>query len=474
MTEKDIEKAKSLFNKNLCRLEYLKDNDEWNKLNVPNELIILWVKETIDEYLSVVDNNIDNDWGKNDSVENILDPFKSALYRISEYNLFEYLDRIINIFDKLFYDGNMIISEIYPYYDRIPNLMKLLLYDTKLIFDQTEEKMFDTGERYYGLLPLLYKSCEYKYFNKLYSNICDFIEYVGFCNNYTMSIVKYAYEYIDYINNTELKEKIKESILCAKKHYNILNPRWNINHIEELRLDEDIDVIRNNYYSCLLGMSLINKYANSDQFRHISMPYCDELKRIYKQIEYYGLDRSILNEWNTKMHDRVVEMLHNIDNYINIDLSFIDNSNHSRHFKDILKREISYDLQGSIYCALRYYMYYDSMMYSNVDLITEALKKVVNKFDSSVLLTYIFDDIVSKDGKKGWLVTFYNRGNTELYQMFRKDIIKRLKVEKYYIDMANNTLLFANYINDYELANECKCCIDRYNESIREFNKKCH
>ena len=58
MSESKLDKARELLKKNLYFLDWLKDNDEWNKLNVLHDEIIILFKEYIDNMLDEVNQGI--------------------------------------------------------------------------------------------------------------------------------------------------------------------------------------------------------------------------------------------------------------------------------------------------------------------------------------------------------------------------------------------------------------------------------
>ena len=58
MSENKLDKARELLKKNLYFLDKLKNNDEWNKLNISQEELIILVKEYIDNMLDEVNQRI--------------------------------------------------------------------------------------------------------------------------------------------------------------------------------------------------------------------------------------------------------------------------------------------------------------------------------------------------------------------------------------------------------------------------------
>ena len=48
MNDEKLKRAKEVFIRGFCNLDFLKDDDEWKEYNVPYEIVLKWAKEDIE------------------------------------------------------------------------------------------------------------------------------------------------------------------------------------------------------------------------------------------------------------------------------------------------------------------------------------------------------------------------------------------------------------------------------------------
>jgi len=199
--------AKEMFIKNLYRTKF-SDNQKqmvWDSYNVPQESILQWVKEHLNELASEIDDLLLNEKVLTFNIKSEILINMSLILHVSYDYKINYSKEIVNLLEKI--DNAMTLGSavtLRNMWDRRILNISLLLSDKEkdkkyLFFD--DYYYFDTKDKYFGLLPYLYQMKEYELFNKLfdiiYRNI-DLYNDLNYEKGFTVS--KMLIEYAKYMN----------------------------------------------------------------------------------------------------------------------------------------------------------------------------------------------------------------------------------------------------------------------------------
>ena len=185
--EKDkYELAKELLKDRYYNFDFFDDlqKKQWESYNVPKELVKEWVKE----YLNKLEKEVydlllleEEELYKNNNEKlvNLLIKFSIIIYKTFVFEM-NYYKQIISLLKK--------INEKIPFGKLISvtDSRDILAYETELFLtDKEKDKTYsffhkryyyDTGEKFFGLLPYLYKKKEYQLFNELFDILYNHLE----------------------------------------------------------------------------------------------------------------------------------------------------------------------------------------------------------------------------------------------------------------------------------------------------------
>lgn len=458
MTKEELEKAKELFDNKHGFLDFLQSCDEWNKMNVPYKYIILWAKEIVKNDLDSI--NLEDIENKKDYEPNnhICLKLTVSLYRIYDYKLYDFFDRIVDLYKLFNHSKYLLFSETVGDDRDITHLTKFLINDTELMYAD-EKKYFDTGERFFGILPLLKQLNRLDLYNDILDVLFDFIENAGYYNKDT---VKATYNYVNYLGDKNLIDRLIKCIKKLKINYQSLYPMWDFNEHKELHLDKEFEInsLKNIYYLLILDEAIGSSYKTYIDFRRNYIDKC---------INYFRLSKDIFSSCKDEVLPFIKNKLEQIEVFLNFDTSFVSLEKHSIYYKELLndvasinERTLNRSLKEMITRFWTYYLVYTDLNDDNLSVINKCLKYF---YDNNIFIFQYYDisdKIITKDGKDGVLIKYFNEGNKEIYNLYRRLTIEYVKIHyPKSLEFTNRLYNFAKAANDLELIEKCNKEIEK-------------
>ena len=227
--EKDkYELAKELLKDRYYNFDFFDDlqKKQWESYNVPKELVKEWVKE----YLNKLEKEVydlllleEEELYKNNNEKlvNLLIDFSIIMYKTFDFEI-NYYKQIISLLKKI--DAKITLGKallvINPW-DRLMLSIDLFLSDKekeKYYLELISKYYYyDTDEKYFGLLPYLYKKKEYQLFNELFELLYKYLEEYKELKQWKWFDVSSVFiEYAKYVNMDYEKYLNRESLVLNK------------------------------------------------------------------------------------------------------------------------------------------------------------------------------------------------------------------------------------------------------------------
>lgn len=460
MTKEELKRAKEKFNNACHDLEYLKKDSEWIKYNVSYETVIEWLIEYIDDIFNQIDkylnSNLDNNRKEIDY--HLILCVCILCQKISDYKLESYYDKLISLLKKINYDEYIMFSQDYSFDGRGHYIVQYILRDKenknfRYEYNGLENILyhkyqFDTNERFFGLLAVLYKNNKLNLFNELLNLCCDLISNCG-----ARALTRDLYNYANNIKDENVINKVIKSIKEYKNNFYLYRGIYEPKELIDIHIDKEKELIwlRRNFYILL----------EDDK----NKAYSNELINYY--LDYYKIDKKILSEWENDIIEYYENILNNVDDYLKLDTSFIDMNKHSKYYVEYLKEKKNYGklLYSILNKALRY-----KKLYQNRELINKNMAILYNNknFYNGCYNEEFLLRLISKELDGGLLVE-YSMLDKDLFELYKKiviDIIKRYDGNTYNpYDYFNNfivrVLLFAQSVNDKDLITLSQTYLDK-------------
>lgn len=466
MTKEELEKTKELFYSGFCNIEWLKRNKtEWNQFNIPIEYLFSWSKEFVKKSLYSIkmeNNEINNNFISNQS--HCLD-FSITLKIINNYKLYDFFDKIVELYKIFNHSKYLLFSETVGDDRDKAHLTKYLISDSELNYDK-EKKYFDTGERFFGILPLLKQLNKVDLYNDILDVLFDFIENAGYFNKRT---VEATYNYINSLGDKNLIDRLIKCIKKLKINYQSLYPMWDLNEHKELHLDKEFEInsLKNIYYLLILDESEPNNYDRNIEIRRNYIDNC---------INYFGLSKDIFSSCKDEVLPFIKDKLEHIDEFLNFDTSFVSLEKHSIYYKELLN-DYAFFYEYSRTATLKemltrfwnYYIAYSELNGENLEIITRCLKYF---YENKIFIYQIFrfsDRLITKDGKSGLLIKYFNEGNDELFSLYKRFSLDYIDCNHGdAIDVAKGLKILAKELNDQNLEEYCDENIKRFERVIEK------
>lgn len=195
MTDEELKRAKEILKSKFYILNYvMRDRKkEWDELNVPQDLVKKWIKEHIDNELKSINLTEKDDVERNKLIRDNCLTISTTQHCVLDNELYEYLDKIVNIYKSFNTDEYLIYSEIAKdNWDRKIQLFQSIISENPedSILDKS---IFNVDNIFFGLLPLTYNLHRMDLFNILIDIVFDFIENAGYFNR---KVIKATYDFI--------------------------------------------------------------------------------------------------------------------------------------------------------------------------------------------------------------------------------------------------------------------------------------
>ena len=481
MIENDIEKAKKMFKKDFYSLKQLKNNEEWNKLNVPNELIIFWVKENIDKYFSEIEQLLIKFNLNNQSTE---EKSKSCLtlciihYLIDEFNLDCYYEKLVSIYEKINYDDYLLISHKYEdsIYGRHNYLCQFWIMDKESVTYSSEydnrfnlDKIyhFDTKERFFGLLPIFYKTKRMDLFYRLLGIAYDFISNIGVDASI---LLRDLYNYSKVISDDKLTLMLKKAVVNIIKLYVSHNDtNYLFYNFYNSKIDYEI-MINNELYEFVQDEKIhFDKEKEIEWAKRIFYSVYTSfgekvynVQIIYKILFYYNIDLSIISTWRDNISNYYESQLSKINYFYDYDTSFVNLEQHSFHYIEYLKK-----IKTPYYyiCTLiNYYFRYSEYGKEKMNVVNYAMNLLheKDKFEHECFSFDIFSRLIDDNVEDGYLIKYYKE-NKELFNMYKSFLLETAShMNGSRFRLLPRIYLFAQKINDSDILNAYKKDYDAY------------
>nr|MCR5231978.1 hypothetical protein [Acholeplasmatales bacterium] len=262
MGKDKYELAKELLKRNYYSFSHFnaEERQEWENYNVPDELVIKWVKERIEdlfeEILDIMVKNNQMDLSlREENSSNICRKFSIALDMISRYQINDYFDKIVSIYEKLNYDEYLLFSQIWTDpWDRGVYLFRYLIRDKESerfsseydeCLNYSNKFSFDTKFRFIGIIPIIYN--DKLLFDRIVNVCLDLIENSLF---YCRSLARDFYNYSIFIEDNNLQQKIEDSIRKNKEKYFMSYDFYDNNKVYNIRIkkEDELNIVRFLYY----------------------------------------------------------------------------------------------------------------------------------------------------------------------------------------------------------------------------------
>ena len=213
----NLYKAKKLYEYWYHSINMMPDDikKEFYSYDVPNEIIESWNKEFVEKTYSELESYLDSKPNVNEYDDRYFAKVNIILKYFDKDK--KNLERIISILDK-FHKNNFLVIELKKNSLKYDYLFKcsIICDKNKLSKENLEEICFFSGDKYCGLLELLYRNKYIDLYNKLISILCDAIKEAGI---YFQLLIKDIIGYLEFINDEDNLNSIKKSILFNKSKY---------------------------------------------------------------------------------------------------------------------------------------------------------------------------------------------------------------------------------------------------------------